>query len=139
MASKLCLRIKAFDLNNKMSPEFIRPISECMKFLPRNNKRLLTTLSNNKSVTDNDKNLIHSKNLLQPQTTSQLKYNKVRSNFGLEDGSNRFLKTLSTLLSSGNYNTYTQYQLNSLKDPQTKRVPFIHINIFLHCRIFKWQ
>jgi len=75
-----------------------------MKFLPRNNKRLLTTLSNNKSVTDNDKNLIHSKNLLQPQTTSQLKYNKVRSNFGLEDGSNRFLKTLSSLLSQESSN-----------------------------------
>ena len=104
MASKLCLRIKAFDLNNKMSPEFIRPISECIKFLPRNNKRLITTLSCNKSVTDNDKNLIHSKNLLQPQTTSQLKYNKVRSNFGFEDGSNRFLKTLSSLLSPGNDN-----------------------------------
>ena len=103
-----------------MSPEFIRPISECIKFLPRNNKRLITTLSSNKNVTDIDKNLIHSKNLLQPQTTSQLKYNKVRSNFGLEDGSNRFLKTLSTLLSPGNYNTYTQYQLYSLNTLKPK-------------------
>jgi len=99
MASKLCLRIKAFDLNNKMSPELIKPISECIRFLPKTNKRLITTLSSNKTVTDYDKNLIHSKNLLQPRTTSQLKYNKVRSNFGFEDGSNRFLKTLSSLLS----------------------------------------
>ena len=137
MASKLCLRIKTFDLNNKMSPEFIRPISECIKFLPRNNKRLITTLSSNKTVTDYDKNLIHSKNLLQPRTTSQLKYNKVRSNFGLEDGSNRFLKTLSSLLSPGNDNWYTQYQLYTLNNLRLSQAVYHIINIFLICRIFK--
>ena len=104
MASKVCFTFKACSLNSKMSPEFIKPmysISDVIRFLPRTQKRLITTQSrtNSVSVTSN-KNQINSTCILTSKPSTLLNLKSIRSN-SLQDGSNRFLKTLSSLLSQG--------------------------------------
>jgi len=102
MASKVCFRFKACSFNSKMSPEVLKSmysISDVIKVLPRTQKRLITTQSrtNSVSVTSN-KNQINSTCILTSRASPILNQKSIRSNI-LQDGSNRFLKTLSSLLS----------------------------------------
>ena len=104
MASKVCFTFKACSLNSKMTPEFIKPmysISDVIRFLPRTQKRLITTQSrtNSVSVTSN-KNQINSTCILTSKPSPLLNQSSIRTNI-LQDGSNRFIKTLSSLLSQG--------------------------------------
>ena len=104
MASKVCFRFKACSFNSKMSPELLKPmysISDVIKFLPRTQKRLITTQSRTSSVSvTSRKNQINSTCILTSNASPLLNQKPIRSNI-LQDGSNRFLKTLSSLLSQG--------------------------------------
>ena len=104
MASKVCFRFKACIFKSKMSPELLKPmysISDVIKFLPRTQKRLITTQSRTSSVSViSRKNQINSTCILTSNASPLLNQKPIPSNI-LQDGSNRFLKTLSSLLSQG--------------------------------------
>ena len=104
MASKVCFRFKTCSLNSKMSPELLKPmysISDVIRFLPRTQKRLITTQCRTNSVpVTSNKNQINSNCILTSKAPPLLNQNSIRSNI-LQDGSNRCLKTLSSLLSQG--------------------------------------
>ena len=100
MASKVCFRLHTFTFNSKMSPELLKPIYDGTRYLPRTHKRLITTLS---SIASASENKIHRSAtcILRPKASPNIEYNTVHSNI-LQAGTNRSLKTLSSLLSQGN-------------------------------------
>ena len=103
MASNVCLKFQSLALSNKMSLGYLKPITDSIKLIPKTHNRFMLTVSSNKYMLQaTSKNQIDSTNFLNPSATTKCNSNLRCSNINLENGTKRFIKTLSSLLVPGN-------------------------------------